>query len=92
MSKLIGSTTVAIRKQRAKISLGVADGSHVTHAEEADKLSTPRKVTLTGAVEGSAVFDGSDDLLIYTQGQGDPLTIREIDEIIDEINRQMDDE
>ncbi|EEI5373377.1 Decoration protein [Salmonella enterica] len=42
-----------------------ASGS-VTNAETADKLSTARTITLTGAVTGSTSFDGSANVTIAT--------------------------
>ncbi|MGR1806697.1 hypothetical protein ACUX4S_17745 [Salmonella enterica] len=42
-----------------------ASGS-VANAETADKLSTARTITLTGAVTGSASFDGSANVTIET--------------------------
>lgn len=41
-------------------------GATVTNAETADKLSTARTITLTGAVTGSASFDGSANVTIAT--------------------------
>ncbi|ECM7874517.1 Decoration protein [Salmonella enterica subsp. enterica serovar Typhimurium] len=42
-----------------------ASGS-VTNADTADKLSTARTITLTGAVTGSTSFDGSANVTIAT--------------------------
>ena len=63
------SVAVAYRNKRMNITLGIGHGSRVSHAEEADRLATPRLIKLTGAVEGQGVFDGSDDVLIYTTGE-----------------------
>ncbi|MBJ8867710.1 Decoration protein [Citrobacter koseri] len=41
----------------------------VSNAETADKLTTPRTITLTGAVTGSASFDGSEDVSIETTAE-----------------------
>ncbi|EAR4041726.1 Decoration protein [Salmonella enterica] len=46
-----------------------ASGS-VTNAETADKLSTARTITLTGAVTGSTSFDGSANVTIATTQGG----------------------
>lgn len=40
-------------------------------ANSADKLETPCTITLTGAVNGSASFDGSDDIVITTTGDSE---------------------
>ena len=61
--------SVASKNKRMNITLGIGQGSHVSHATEADHLTTPRKIKLTGAVEGEGVFDGSEDVLIYTMGE-----------------------
>lgn len=58
----------ASNQKRMNITLGIGQGSHVSHATEADRLTTPRKIKMTGAVEGEGVFNGSDDVLIYTEG------------------------
>jgi len=58
----------ASNQKRMNITLGIGQGSHVSHATEADHLTTPRKIKVTGAVEGEGVFDGSDDVLIHTEG------------------------
>ena len=52
--------------------LGVASGgtgNATGNAASADKLSTERTITLTGAVSGSAGFDGSADVTINTTGE-----------------------
>ena len=67
MSNMANATT-AYRSKRMSISLGVSQGSHL-RAAEADKLTTPRKIKLAGAVEGEGLFDGSDDVMIYTTGE-----------------------
>lgn len=56
------------RGKHTGITLGVTDGSRIKYAEESGKLATPRTIKLIGAVEGQGVFDGSDDLMIYTMG------------------------
>lgn len=61
-------SSVAVRSRRMSITLGVSDGSRIKHAEEADRLTTPRTIKLIGSVEGQGVFDGSDDVTIYTTG------------------------
>lgn len=63
------SVAVAYKNKRMNITLGIGHGQHVSHADEADRLATPRIIRLTGAVEGQGVFDGSDDVLIYTTGE-----------------------
>ena len=68
MSNLSGVAT-AYKNKRMNITLGIGQGSQVSHAKEADRLSVPRKITLAGAVEGEGVFDGSEDVLIYTTGE-----------------------
>lgn len=61
--------------------IGAASSSH-THnyagsssaggvANSAKKLDTPRTITLTGAVNGSASFDGSQDIVITTTGDSE---------------------
>ena len=40
-------------------------------ANSAEKLDTPRTITLTGAVNGSTSFDGSDDITITTTGDSE---------------------
>lgn len=67
MSNMANATT-AYRSKRMSISLGVSEGSR-SRAAEADRLSTPRKIKLAGAVEGEGLFDGSDDVMIYTTGE-----------------------
>ena len=67
MSNMANATT-AYRSKRMSISLGVSQGSR-SRAAEADRLSTPRKIKLAGAVEGEGLFDGSDDVMIYTTGE-----------------------
>lgn len=52
--------------QRMKIALDTGTGSRVIHAAEADRLTTPRTIVLSGAVEGQGVFDGSGDIIILT--------------------------
>lgn len=56
------------------ITLGITDGSRIKYAEEAGRLATPRTIKLVGAVEGLGVFDGSDDVMIYTTGDYGQLT------------------
>lgn len=56
------------RSRHTGITLGVSDGSRVKHAEKADRLTTPRTIRLVGSVEGQGVFDGSDNLVIHTEG------------------------
>ena len=68
MSNLSGVASATVKNHRMNITLGVGQGSRASRAAEADKLSTPRKIKLTGAVEGEGVFDGSDDVMIYTMG------------------------
>ena len=63
------SVAVAYMNTRMNITLGIGQGSHVSHADTADRLATPRLIKLTGAIEGQGVFDGSDDVLIYTTGE-----------------------
>lgn len=36
------------------------------HAETADRLSTPRQIEITGEAAGEGLFDGSEDIEIYT--------------------------
>ena len=67
MSNLANSTT-SYRNKRMSITLGVSHGSR-SRAAEADRLTTPRKIKLAGAVEGEGLFDGSDDVMIYTTGE-----------------------
>jgi len=43
-----------------------AGGGTVKRAETAQRLETPRKITLHGDVNGSAMFDGGNDLYIRT--------------------------
>jgi len=68
MSNLSGVAT-AYKNKRMNITLGIGQGSQVSHAKEADRLTTPRKIKLLGAVEGEGLFDGSDDVMIYTAGE-----------------------
>lgn len=68
MSNLSGVAAATVKNHRMNITLGVGQGSRASRAAEADRLSTPRKIKLTGAVEGEGMFDGSDDVLIYTMG------------------------
>ena len=67
MSNLSNAAT-SYRSKRMSITLGVSEGSR-SRAAEADRLSTPRKIKLAGAVEGEGLFDGSDDVMIYTTGE-----------------------
>lgn len=65
----LSSVATAYKNKRMNITLGIGHGSHVSRADEADRLTTPRLIKLVGAVEGQGVFDGSDDVLIYTTGE-----------------------
>ncbi len=65
----MNSVAVAYKNKRMNITLGIGQGSHVSRADEADRLAKPRLIKLTGAIEGQGVFDGSDDVLIYTTGE-----------------------
>lgn len=56
------------KRKRMSVSLSAGDGAR-SHAAEADRLSTPRRIILAGAVEGEGLFDGSDDMVIYTTGE-----------------------
>lgn len=73
--------TGASTAEQARENLGAASEDH-THsyagsssvggaANSAKKLDTPRTITLTGAVNGSASFDGSDDITITTTGDSE---------------------
>lgn len=68
MSNMAGVAAATVRNHRMNITLGVGQGSRTPRAAEADRLSEPRKIKLTGAIEGEGIFDGSGDVLIYTQG------------------------
>lgn len=70
--------TGANTAEQARENLGAAPEDH-THnyagsssvggaANSAKKLDTPRTITLTGAVNGSAAFDGSENITIVTTG------------------------
>lgn len=71
----------AIKAAVKPSDIGAASSSH-THnyagsssaggvANSAKKLDTPRTITLTGAVNGSASFDGSQDIVITTTGDSE---------------------
>lgn len=60
--------------KRSNITLGIGPGSRVQNAETANRLSVPRVIKLSGAIEGQGVFDGSDDLTIYITGDYGKLT------------------
>lgn len=69
-----GATTVV----QALENLGAAAESDLENylplhgtADAAKKLDTPCTITLTGAVNGSASFDGSDDIVITTTGDSE---------------------
>lgn len=76
---LSSTSTNPVRNKAVKAALdGKADSDH-THnyagssspggaATRANKLATARTITLTGAVNGSAVFDGSKNITIVTAG------------------------
>lgn len=79
--------------QQIRISLRVAEGSRVIkRAELADKLTNARKIRLEGDITGEGMFDGSEDMLIYTEANDAILTDRDAlsDEDIDEIIRNID--
>lgn len=61
--------TSAIGNDNKRIVMRIQQGSTVERAESADTLSVPRKIVLTGAVEGEGVFDGSGDITIFTAGE-----------------------
>jgi hypothetical protein len=48
----------------------------VGHAKEADKLATPRKISLAGGLSGEALFDGSEDVTIDVDSHFVPLNVR----------------
>lgn len=73
--------TGASTAEQARENLGAASEDH-THnyagssspggaATSANKLATARTITLTGAVNGSAEFDGSGDITITTTGDSE---------------------
>lgn len=73
--------TGANTAEQARENLGAASEDH-THnyagssspggaATSANKLATARTITLTGAVNGSAVFDGSKNITITTTGDSE---------------------
>lgn len=45
---------------------GIAASQVLRHAITADRLTTARNIRLTNEVLGQALFDGSDDIEIYT--------------------------
>lgn len=51
------------------IRVKITHDSVIQEADRAKALSTPRRISLTGAVEGEALFDGSGDISIYTEGE-----------------------
>ena len=61
------STTAATSKAVSLLNTaiaGITSGGTPVNATTADKLKTPRNITLTGDVTGSASFDGSQDISI----------------------------
>lgn len=63
------STTAATSKAISLLNTaiaGITSGGTPVNATTADKLKTPRNITLTGDVTGSASFDGSQDISIAT--------------------------
>lgn len=56
-------------------------------SQQADKLSTPRLIKLTGQAEGEVEFDGSQDIEIpvTVTVAAEAITTEEIDETISEI-------
>ncbi|MDG9784324.1 phage tail protein [Metapseudomonas otitidis] len=64
-SSLILATTKAVKAATAQIWTAIANiVSGVTTVGKAAKLATARKVTMNGAVTGSAYFDGSTDVTL----------------------------
>lgn len=51
------------------IRVKVTHDNTIQEADRAKMLSTPRRISLTGAVEGEALFDGSGDISIFTNGE-----------------------
>lgn len=69
MPNMAGVAAATLKNHRMNITIGVGQGSRTPRAAEADRLTEPRKIKLTGAVEGEAVFDGSGDVTIFTAGE-----------------------
>ena len=73
-------------KQNINTSTHVAEGSRVvTHADTADKLCTPRIISLIGDITGEGLFDGSHDTIIQTTVNSDvigAMSNEDIDNII----------
>ena len=78
------SSTSANPVQNKAVKAALDDKSNIGHthnyagsssaggaATSANKLSTARTITLTGAVNGSATFDGSENIIITTTGDSE---------------------
>lgn len=68
----------ASRDSPVKIKLRV--DPRIGIAREAEKLSTPRLITLSGAVNGRAAFDGSADIEIVAEANA--ITNIELEEML----------
>lgn len=63
-----------------KIIKSMTASQTMRHALMADRLTTARNIRLTNEISGQALFDGSDDIEIYTAV--DRITNSEMEEML----------
>lgn len=59
--------TLVLRDSRGNFSAGTISATLDGTATRAIKLATPRAIVVSGAVEGTTLFDGSQDILLATR-------------------------
>lgn len=76
-----GIVRMNVSSQNAPLKMRVSGATGTPkHCETADRLLTPREISLSGSAQGAAMFDGSSDVAIYTSITS--ITNSELEEIL----------
>lgn len=74
------SIGLSLEKEDNAIGIGLEPGGGGGSAETAKRLKTPRTIAIGGEAVGETLFDGSEDITIYTAIER--LTNEELEELL----------
>ena len=74
------SIGLSLEQENNSLGIGLQPGGGGGSAETAKRLKTPRAIALGGEATGETLFDGSEDVTIYTAIER--LTNEELEELL----------